>query len=167
MRLVDVFDRHGCDRGSSRHRYDRLYEVAPSPARLLEIGIFKGAGIASWLEWFPNADIVGVDTFQRVPPEKIAILNHPRVTWFKGDSRTVELSGKFDWIIDDGCHDAAVQLATFRHLYPMLAEGGRYFIEDVWPGKPGYDELRQALNGAILHDFKQKQDSFILEIHDA
>jgi len=166
MRLSEVFARHGCDR-AKWHGYDAVYETLPEPFRLLEIGIFRGAGIASWLDWFPKADIVGVDTFQRLPPERIPALNFRRVSWYKGDSQTIEVPGTFDIIIDDGCHKAAVQLETYRNLGWKLNPGGVYFIEDVWPLDPGFDALIDGLpDNAIHHDFREgrKPDSYLIEI---
>lgn len=126
MTLLECFDKNGCDRGSLRHRYDRVYEGI-QPKRILEIGVLQGAGIAAWLDYC-NAEIVCVDLFERCEPA--ASLNHPRVTWHKADSRTVELSGEFDLIIDDGAHDPESQRLTFENLFPLCT--GQYFIEDVW-----------------------------------
>ena len=40
---------------------------------------------------------------------------------------------KFDIIIDDGKHTPRANMKTFENFSPFLAEGGQYFIEDVWP----------------------------------
>lgn len=124
--LLGYFNQHGCDRGSARHRYDRVYASIPQPKRMLEIGILKGAGLKSWLDYFPKTKIVCVDLID--PPD---IVSHPRITWRKADSRTVKLAGKFDLIIDDGAHDPDTQRRTFENLFPLCR--GTYFIEDVWP----------------------------------
>ncbi len=126
MTLLECFDRHGCDRGSLRHRYDRVYEGL-QPRRILEIGVFKGAGIAAWL-MYTHADIVCVDLFKRCKPSPI--LYNSRVEVHRADSKTVNLSGKFDLIIDDGAHDPESQRLTFNNLFPLCS--GSYFIEDVW-----------------------------------
>ena len=57
--LRAIFDRHHCDRGK-RHSYERVYEplfapIRRKPLRILESGIYQGAGIAAWLEYFPRA----------------------------------------------------------------------------------------------------------------
>jgi len=100
------------------------------PERILEIGIYKGASIAAWLD-YGDAKITAVDLFDRVPPEAIPVLD--QVTWYKGDSTTIKIPGTFDLIIDDGAHDFISQRLTFLNFYPQLEKGGRYFIEDVWP----------------------------------
>ena len=165
--LRDCFDRHGCDRGD-RHGYERVYEplfamIRNQPLRILEIGIFKGAGIWAWLDYFPKATVFGIDTFQRVAPEQVEVLKHERVEWQQLNSTRHGLfSGTFDIIIDDGCHRADAQLATWRNFYPALKPGGMYFIEDVWPKGPGYAELVAALPDPIHHKLG-KPDSYILQ----
>lgn len=160
--LRKIFDKHGCDKGR-RHGYERVYEPILAPVReqpitLLEIGVYKGASIRAWLEYLPNATLIAVDTFQRVPPQAVSILAHPRVRWFQCDS-TAEAPDvePVDFIIDDGCHDPAAQIATLRHFLPLLTPGGRYFVEDA-------PEL--VVRGAKVHDLRRKNavDSRILEI---
>ena len=128
-----IFDKHGCDKGE-RHGYERVYEplFAPmrdEPLRILEIGILKGASLASWVDYFPNAEIVGIDTFQRVPPKDVPILSHERVSWHKHNSFSPIDIGRFDIIIDDGLHTHTAQRMTFDNFKPHT---DLYFIEDVW-----------------------------------
>ena len=131
--MREIFDRHGCDKGH-RHGYERVYEplfepIRYEPIRLLEIGIFEGASLAAWVDYFPNAEIVGIDTFQRIAPEDIGILNHERVTWKRHSSFEPIDLGHFDIIIDDGAHTHSAQKRTFDN-FKRYAD--RYFIEDVW-----------------------------------
>ena len=127
MTLLECFDRHGCDRGSLRHRYDRVYEGL-QPQRILEVGVFRGAGVEAWLD-YTGAVISGVDLFTRCQPPT-HLFNHPRVSFYRCDSRTIELDGKFDLIIDDAAHDPDSQRKTFNNLFPLCS--GVYYIEDVW-----------------------------------
>jgi hypothetical protein len=143
MTLLECFDKHGCDKGSGRHRYDRFYEPIFEPIRnqsirLLEIGIFRGASIAAWLEYFPNAQIIGVDNFSRVPPGEIKALSDPRVSFYACDSR-------FLAPIDDGSHDPAAQSATAYCYRPLLKHGGKYFVEDIKARPVGMEMQAKAL----------------------
>lgn len=146
MNLVQCFDKHGCDKGTKRHRYDRVYEPHLEPMKdqeinILEVGVFKGSSTAAWCDFLPKATIYGIDIFVRVAPEKIPALNHPRVKWCKCDSiegpndEFGSMVGDitFDVIIDDGLHTHDAQRKTFENFFPYLKEGGSYFIEDVWP----------------------------------
>ena len=143
--LVELFDKYKCDKGSLKHRYDRVYAPAlehlrDKPFRMLEIGIFKGSSTEAWVEYFPQVEIVGIDIFTREQMEDVQILKHPRVHGCRCDSlegpndEFLELIGEgFDVIIDDGLHTHEAQRKTFRNFMPYLKDGGKYFIEDVWP----------------------------------
>jgi len=144
MSLCELFDKYNCDKGNLKHRYDRVYEPALEPLRdkdfdILEIGIFKGNSIEALVEYAPYATVVGLDTFQRINPEDISILDHENVLWHKCDSTTPGASStivpglKFDIIIDDGLHTHEAQRKTFENFFPLLKDDGVYFIEDVWP----------------------------------
>jgi cephalosporin hydroxylase len=145
--LLTIFDEHKTDKGSKKHFYHHVYEQHFEPIRnekinILEIGVFKGASTAAFHEYFPNATIYGIDVFSRVPVEEIEILKEERVKWLKGDSldpsiiKLVEETWpgvQFDLIIDDGAHWPEANRLTFKHLIQFLKEGGKYFVEDVWP----------------------------------
>ncbi len=144
MSLRECFDRHGCDKGS-RHGYERVYEPAfrdirEEPLRILEIGILHGASLAAWVDYFPNAEVFGIDTFGRVSPADIPILKHPRVEWRQHDSTEPADFGQFDFIIDDGLHTHTSQRKTFDNFMPYA---GTYFIEDVWALSHMSDEEKQ------------------------
>lgn len=186
-----AFDYHHCDKGS-RHGYESIY-ASLDPARvrrLLEVGVYQGASVASWIDLFPAAKLFALDTFQRQAPETIPILFHPRVAFYAGDSRAINLHHllQFDTIIDDGSHAPRDQAATFRNLWPHLSPRGHYFIEDVWcfeelrrPGPwlkaragdfndEAYRELLDTITetgaGVVYHDNRSghQPDSYILEV---
>ncbi|HWP37703.1 MAG TPA: class I SAM-dependent methyltransferase [Gemmatimonadales bacterium] len=134
-----------------RHLGDRRRTVRT----VLEIGIGGGprperggASLLMWQRYFPRARIFGVDLY----PKKV---RGPRITVLQGDqsdpvflaalARTV---GTPDVIIDDGSHQQAHIAASFTALFPILAPGGVYVIEDMHtaylpeygggpPGHPG------------------------------
>jgi 8-demethyl-8-alpha-L-rhamnosyltetracenomycin-C 2'-O-methyltransferase len=137
--LLECFAKYGCDKGW-RHHYDAVYEPLLEPLRelpitLLEVGVFVGASLSAWADYFPNAKIRGVDTFALVPRWALPAMAHPRVRGYKCDStkETPEgfALGSVDVIIDDGDHAPESQIATFGHYFPLLKSGGLYFIEDV------------------------------------
>lgn len=150
--LKEIFDKHQCDRGSIKHRYDIVYEKelnmyhkVPS-VKMIEVGVFKGAGICSWLDYFPSnlKKIIGIDIFTRTDPHELGIYSpddSEKIRLIKEDSTTIDLSvhlsknrrEKFDIIIDDGMHSPESNARTFTNLVPYLKKSGVYFIEDVWP----------------------------------
>jgi len=149
--LVELFDQYGCDKGSSKHRYDRVYapvldKIRDEEFHMLEIGIFKGNSTEAFVEYCPEGYFVGVDIFTRVSMKDVKILSHPRVIGCKCDSvsgpddffKSIAGTG-FDIIIDDGLHTHEAQYKTFTNFMPYLLRGGSYFIEDVW----AYDRMTE------------------------
>ena len=158
--LVDIFDKHNCDKGQRRHRYDRIYEPAFAPVQqkkfnMLEVGILRGESLKAHLEYFPAVELYAIDIFGRIPSANVPILTADRVHWCKCDSiqgpneafNAMVGDVKFDIIIDDGLHTHDSQRCTFENFIPYLNEGGTYFIEDVWP----FDRMNK----------QQKQHSWI------
>lgn len=144
--LEQLFNKYGCDK-AKKHHYHKVYEsefdgMRNLPINFLEIGIFKGHSIQAWLDFFPKATFYGVDTFQRIDPKDIPVLQDPRVKWARCDStktatreliETIWSGVQFDVILDDGLHTPRANGQTFNVFYPMLKEEGMYFVEDVWP----------------------------------
>jgi len=149
--LLDIFNKHGCDKGTEgriAHHYYRAYEkdfeaVRNDPIKILEVGIYKGLSHTCWLEYFPNAEVYGIDIFDRVKPFHIPVLRNPRMHYINHDSRDPDLplaikeawgeDIKFDFIIDDGLHTPDANRKTFLNLIDFKKENGVYFIEDVFP----------------------------------
>lgn len=140
MKTLDqIANETNTDRGSARlHDYMRSYDEFFSPVRdkpiiFMEMGILRMDGIKTWCQYFthPGARIIGIDAFDwkvEPPPD-------PRLIIRLGDAGNPEflksLSGGYDIIIDDAGHFAAQQIASFEFLWPRIAPGGLYCIEDL------------------------------------
>lgn len=129
MTLDELSVKYGSDKGSLKHNYMPFYEshLPEKPKKLLEIGVFKGASIRMWREWFPDTEIHGLDLFDYDPIPDIE-----GVVWHKGNQCDYVLLDSlrhedFDVIIDDGSHNSRDQMMTFFGLY----NGKHYFIEDL------------------------------------
>lgn len=155
MRLDQIFLKNGCDKYA--HHYYKEYAKEFEPIReeeinILEVGIWKGTSHQSWVDYFPNANVYGIDIFSRVEPKDVSILQHDRVHWVKGDSTSKDIVTKvkeefgdikFDYIIDDGLHTPKANMDTVNNLWNFLIEGGVFYVEDVWPiGKMTESEMR-------------------------
>ena len=139
MSMEKLFEKFGCEK--IWHSYSELYEVDFEPMRndainILEVGTFRGESINVWLEYFPNATIYTIDTFGRVAPEDLPMLQDSRVSYAKLDSTAPEcyahfksLGQTFDFIIDDGLHTPEAQRLTFENLIEFT---NTYYVEDVW-----------------------------------
>lgn len=137
-RLHELGLQHGTDK-ATYHGYCDFYEehLPPEIDRLLEIGVMDGASLRMWRDFYPDAQIIGVDIERRQPVEGCTVI--------RGDATrrpflhsVYAKVGPFDVIVDDGSHLTSHQQATFSMLYgPALKDGGLYIIEDLhtsfWP----------------------------------
>ena len=144
--LLKIFDKWKSDKGA-KHGYHKVYEKYFEPLRnekisILEVGVHKGASFDAWHEYFPNAELYGIDLFVRERMRSVPAFKKDRVHFMKGDSTNpvvgplvVENFGKmkFDIIIDDGMHTPKANMQTYNNLLPFLKPDGKYFIEDIWP----------------------------------
>ena len=143
------------------HHYFSLYDThfgkwRGKPVRFLEIGVAKGGSLDIWRKFFgDDATIYGIDI-------------NPECVQFNGKSGQVRIGsqadtrflkdvidemGGVDLVLDDGSHNSHHIRSTFRTLFPMMATGGTYMIED--------------LHAAYWSDFSggyRKKSSFIEDI---
>jgi hypothetical protein len=146
MNLKQLFFRYNCDKGH-KHTYHTVYDPEFTPLRnepinILEIGIWTGVSHKAWFDYFPNAQIYGIDIFTRISPYEIDLLREDRVHWLKGNTTADNISQlidkkwpgvKFDIIIDDGEHSPRANGLSFKNLSPYMKDTGTYYVEDVWP----------------------------------
>jgi hypothetical protein len=133
---------YGSDKGATAHRYVDLYEqhLAPlrrSATKVLEIGIYRGASLQMWRDYFPRAEVIGVD-IKEIP------VPGPRIRTLVGDQSDPALlaklagEGPYDLVVDDGSHHASHIAASFAGLFDAVRPGGFYVIEDMhtayWEG---------------------------------
>lgn len=149
MTLDEIAIKHGTDKATTHpvygHGYSPYYEIVFEPLRdkpikFLEIGVGGGESIRTWLEYFSQARVYGVDKVKgtnpwNTPGEK----PHERYTFVAGD-QTDEVMWKCfradhgdDWdvIIDDGGHVNDQVIISFNGLWPFVKSGGVYCIEDL------------------------------------
>lgn len=114
------------------------------PVRFLEIGIYKGGSIPLWKSFLGAGSGL---TFVDIDPE-CAQLAEPGIAIEIGNqadsafmAEVARRHGPFDIVIDDGSHVSAHQIASFGALWPHIADGGLYIVEDThcsyWPGFGG------------------------------
>lgn len=148
--LKTLFDKHGTDRGS-HHNYSELYEthlkhLKDETFNLLEVGIGSpyscemfqrkkqynpGAGLRTWKEYFPNANIYGADINKNVLFSENRILTE-WVDQYKADTIKALFKGvTFKVIIDDGCHEFNANKLLLQTIFHRLEDGGVYVIEDI------------------------------------
>ncbi len=155
--LATLMNRHGTDK-LFFHHYEGEYQRHFEPIRdrtlsILEIGVGGfahadrgGESLRVWRDYFPNARVLGIDIHEKQLAhlgERITI----RVCDQNDPVQLTELNeqhGPFDIVIDDGSHHQEHVLTSYVTLWPMLAPGGIYVIEDMatayWPEYGGNPE---------------------------
>lgn len=108
--------------------------AAGRPMRLLEIGVQNGGSLEVWKRYLPEgSEIWGLDIEPGVGDLKFAEGIHVHVL-DATDAAALDAvlpDREFDVIVDDGSHLARDIITTLELLYPRLASGGKYFIEDL------------------------------------
>jgi hypothetical protein len=111
--------------------YDRYFApIRQDVRKVLEIGVQGGKSLRMWRDYFPNAEVYGLDldpACKAVEEDRIRIVIGDQ----SKESDLAELPTDFDIIIDDGSHIPAHQINTFRHLFRHnMNERGIYVVED-------------------------------------
>ena len=155
-----------------RHRFLR-----DQPLEILEIGTNKGSSLRTWAEYFPNAQIYGLDITRQY--ETPGTLDHKRIKtaladqgdpaalkealWMKFNKlhpciHTAQPLEErlFDIIIDDGSHEQTHQQVSLGYLWSFLRPGGLYVVEDLITGENWLDA-----NTYNVHRIKPTRDILI------
>lgn len=141
--LDELAIEHGTDKSTLSHGYTRWYEtyfepIRQEPITLLELGwgghddpTAGGQSAATWRAYFPHATIVVVD----IAAKTVA---RPGVHFHQGSQADPafltdlhERYGDFDIVIDDASHLSSLTIRSWQLLYPRLAPGGIYVVEDT------------------------------------
>lgn len=153
MSLTELAVEFGSDKWGVHH-YTPRYERHFAPFRdrklvVVELGVGGysrrrqgGASLRMWKWFFPRAQVVGVDI------EDKSFVDEPRIRCFQGSQtdaalmdRIVAEYGAPTIVVDDGSHLPPDVIESFRILFPHLADGGLYVIEDIqtsyWPDWQG------------------------------
>jgi hypothetical protein len=130
--------KYNTDKSSIYHNYLNKYEKylpfnRQDKIKILEIGVLNGGSVKTWSEYYPNAEIVGLDI-------------NPQCKQYEGGNIKIEIGsqadsnflrsicdkyGKFDFIIDDGSHMSSHMIFSFKELFHAVVPHGLYVVEDV------------------------------------
>lgn len=197
MQLYQLANNSGSDKGHrgpsnkwSANNYADVYQAYLAPNRhqvqwFCEIGLGVpgpnwsseiahgandggGGSVRMWAEFFPNAQIHGVDI------NPATHLDGARIKTYQVDQSSDEsleaFKGKvsevlFDVIIDDGSHIADHQQLTVSVLWERLRPGGLYFIEDLndlLPGETRRKKHAPDLVEPTLFHFQRFQETGVI-----
>lgn len=118
-----------------RH-YDSLFDrFRAEPIALVEFGCAGGASLRMWAEYFPKADIYGVDlneSVKKLEQDRIHIVIGDATKPETRDEIMSQLNGKRPFIIlDDASHAWSDQRISLEVFWQSLAPGGFYVVEDL------------------------------------
>lgn len=165
----------GSDKG--QHGYAEIYEkhfesIRNSVKSVLELGVYEGKSLKMWREFFPNAQIHGLDIdscrmrsgdgWERIRTWTGSQINYSILNQIVG-----ECGGSIDIVIDDASHINKLITKSFDFLFPFT--NMFYCVEDLllsyqditqwlrtWPG--------QAYNaGTNLQNDRKDIDNLITE----
>jgi hypothetical protein len=157
--LTRLANKYGSDKGSGCHQFTDIYEGFLGPIRhevrrVLEIGVWQGASLRMWRDFFPQAVVHGIDIEEKV-------LNEDRISTFVMDqadrAQLAQVEGLYDLIVDDGGHFMDQQQVSLAALFPHVRPGGFYVLEDLhtslmYPGW-GIDAERGNTSLAMVEQF--------------
>lgn len=134
------------------HVYERYWEpIRERVRRVLEIGVQGGHSMRLWADYFPNAQIYGLDIN---PQCKVSETGRIHIVIGDQFDQTVlarlAAQGPYDLIIDDGSHRAPHICKSFQGLRESVAPHGWYSIEDMrlhydWKQRPVMASLFELL----------------------
>lgn len=160
--LDEIAIEHGTDKATQFTRtyakpkgytlhYERFFdELRDKPIKLVEIGVGGGESVRTWLEYFPNALVMGIDnvhstnqwnTPQGFQQEENLDQSH-RYAFMAADQTdptfwacfAADVGRTIDIAIDDGSHEPKAVQISLEGLWPCVKPGGLYCIEDLGCG---------------------------------
>jgi hypothetical protein len=156
---------YGTDKSSLIHDYCVKYEeLLPfdklDKIKILEIGVHKGDSLKTWKDYYPNAQIIGIDINPKCKQCEENRIFIEIGSQYDGEflKYVIDKHGPFNLILDDGSHINDHVIFSFELLIDSVLPGCLYIIEDTvtsyWPDYGG--GLRK--NNTMVEYFKNLID---------
>jgi cephalosporin hydroxylase len=143
MRLEELVDNSRTDKNTT-HSYLPLYQnllisKKNTAKNVLEIGIGYGGSIKMWSDFFPNANVYGLDIMDiknvwRDIKNKDNIILYTSTDAYNKDffiNNLLNKDIKFDFMLDDGPHSLESMIKFIKLYSQLMAHDGILVIEDV------------------------------------
>lgn len=137
--------------------YKGLASTLRPDAAICELGVYEGGSLKLWQAMFPDAAmIVGVDinsasTWPSGTVKVVADQQDPNLPKSLEWHLSSVFRKDFDLIVDDASHQGQPTYKALQHLWPLVAPGGYYVIEDWCVGFPLYPNFDDSmLNVAMM-----------------
>lgn len=140
LRELDEANRYDTDKFGrcpiNRHDYCDAYEWHFSRYRyekfnFWEIGVDRGGSLKVWVDYFPNATVIGID----IKPKPETFPLPERSIWYHGDATnpgvisSLALEYPPGIVLDDGSHMASQMRKSFELIFPLTK--WLYAVEDI------------------------------------
>jgi hypothetical protein len=170
--LTQIFNDSITDKACD-HSYEHLYAIlAPAilgveypDLNILELGVQAGGGLRVLHSLFPTASLYGID-INLIAGDVNATLVWGNLADRDDTERLYRLLSDlhFALIIDDASHVLGDQLLSVEILFPLLAPGGIYVIEDIQA--PDHLPWFKHLPGFMVVDLRliSKRDSICVVV---
>ena len=142
--LFDYFNSFRQEHSYAEVYHENLKEFKNKKLEILEIGLAKGDGLASFYFYFPNSNLVGLDNnpfrirFKSKRIRNVYIdISSKKIL----ENLTEHLGQTFDLIIEDCSHKLIDQILCFNENFKNLKKGGFYIIEDL-----NFPEIHEMYN---------------------
>lgn len=150
--------------------YDEIFDTFDKKSHLniLEIGIQKGGSLVAWKEFFPNANIYGVDIVDNILDEYRNSNFHYIISDIKSDFTKNKLQNlNFDIIIDDGSHLLNDVIFVINTYLNSLNINGYFIVEDCQNPEHWIDEIKKIIPNNyefFIKDLRQNiaYDNFLI-----
>lgn len=179
--LEALFTKYGTDKGIWGYTpaYEKhLEDRRPIVRAVLEIGIcgFRdipnnvvGASLFAWKDYFPNAEIYGLDNDGRFIFNDQHRIHTEQCDAYDVDCllRAVDTfeAPPFNFICDDAVHDPINQMFLVRHLWKYLGSGGVYAIEEACPYKVPDGDLFKHVISPLMSENEDMDGAVIYQTH--
>lgn len=175
MNLEESAISHGTDKyehGYCPHYERHFAELREGIVDLLEIGVYTGASLCTWAEYFYNSHSI-IDGVDIDPQCANLTFTDPRMHVIVEDVNTFVPLFMYDIIIDDGSHLSNDIVSAFTRLWPSVNAGGFYVIEDwlvQWAPEYQGDVVHGSSATSMAHTLldlllKESEAGEISELH--
>ena len=172
--LAELAERHGTDKSMIGHAYVNLYAMLldahrESVLNVTEVGVMHGASVLMWADYFPNAQVLGLD-YRMTATAINRTASQPRIHLHQADASLPSVLEKLqlanesmDLVVEDASHAHEDSHRIAANLWQLVKPGGFYVIEDVnvggddrgkyssKGGQPGVRKMTAIERGATAH----------------
>jgi len=166
--LREIYENHKTpvglgDKGTLHHyieNYDKLFTpYRHKPITVLEIGVNQGHSMRMWREYFPKANLIGID-IKKPDTNTTGYWFYICDQYNQEELRNLCKGEMFDIIIDDGSHVLEHQIFSQQVLWPRLNKGGLYIIEDIQDPEKDIPKIKEQCGDCEVLDTRKESGRY-------